>query len=1166
MNHPYAQPQFRVDVVRFTNGQVNTVTVTPISPAGANVDILQVINAISTTLHAAVIDALRPATNNQISRVVGNLQMNNIHNTMHTHTERVRVTDINTNLINEIFDRATHAESNPDIDINDVEWTYYITPGITVGRKCGPAPGVAKLTTMPVTYNGYTPGCLSVALSYALIMAGEKGETAKRQTKDNRVKHLVTFAKELSIELAWDNEMPLVAAKDILELYPEYRIAILCKSVDYPIHLYTGRFFKGNYNDLTQDKTIYLGVTFGLEPHVFVISSPGEYLSKSWKSFCKPCCHVHQNTEGCPQGHKEPKAPVRVQCENCNAPPFLKSSKFNHFCTAGKCHHCKILLDDAAMAAHRCPLFGALNKMEGKFIGEPFHGDEAEDNEFRKESERVLWVYDLESRAVLTGKKIPAFKVNPVTMLFELNAFCEIDIVQVDQTKQVPCLVTYWNVFNSQVKYSRSISDFLLEMLSSNDGKNTVAAHNAAGYDTKLLFDHLSHFHKEVLVDVKPIVRGTKIMRLQIGKTVFTDTLLHLPGSLAALAENYLQEDLGKTIFPHNFNTPQNANYIGPKPSYLPSELNPIPAFDWRYSAKSKKELDANIAEHNELPQVYDHDETMITYGCKDSELLGKIVKIHSENITQLVASVNPKAAFSPWHSTTVAGFVHKTILYNQRIQALIDPKIPLSLSEINGISSNTWVALEAEEHYFAKEALRGGRTEVRKFYHKGPIKCFDVHSMYPSVQMAKTIHVMGKDIPVLYPVGAPIIEVFDPAYLPCHIHAKDMSLCTCQTRRRSQKLNIQSLPQPKNLHDYIQNFDGVICIDATPPNIFHPLLPVFQDNKCVFSCEPIICKTYLSPMLKVAIDNGYIVTKIYRADRYKMLPSLWTEMLAPFYLEKYYYSKDYYTPEQQKEHCHLAETKFGFKIDHSKCSKQAARKMSAKLLINSAWGKLAESVDHTQSQVLSYEQTETSMKYYKDEEDGHIVTRQIQAITQDLNLYKYDERRIKVDPILNKGNVAVAAFVPMYGQLLLWNELHQLGDRVIMCDTDSVKYYDKGGDEYQTKIGSFLGDWEDEGTLSEFVSIGLKSYCLRQGDKETTKLKGLCLKYSHSGIINFETIKEALIFGDIIPTPQMSMDYKFGEGINIREYLKDVKFDESILKGNYDPESFILYPFGYKV
>jgi hypothetical protein len=148
-----------------------------------------------------------------------------------------------------------------------------------------------------------------------------------------------------------------------------------------------------------------------------------------------------------------------------------------------------------------------------------------------------------------------------------------------------------------------------------------------------------------------------------------------------------------------------------------------------------------------------------------------------------------------------------------------------------------------------------------------------------------------------------------------------------------------------------------------------------------------------------------------------------------------------------------------------------------------------------------------------------------------------------------------------------MWNVLHQLGERVLMCDTDSVKYYSTCvPGEFQIKHDNTLGQWEDEGELSQFVSIGLKSYCTRYGDGsgETLKLKGCSLKRAHRNLMNFDVMKSILMDGENAKIPQLSFDYKFGQGITTREFLKTVPFDSSILKGDYDPTNYRVYPFGY--
>ena len=148
-----------------------------------------------------------------------------------------------------------------------------------------------------------------------------------------------------------------------------------------------------------------------------------------------------------------------------------------------------------------------------------------------------------------------------------------------------------------------------------------------------------------------------------------------------------------------------------------------------------------------------------------------------------------------------------------------------------------------------------------------------------------------------------------------------------------------------------------------------------------------------------------------------------------------------------------------------------------------------------------------------------------------------------------------------------MWNVLNQLGDRVLMCDTDSVKYYSTGAEnEYQVIPGNALGQWEDEGNLGEFVSIGLKCYGLRfSNGKEEYKIKGCSLKRSHQKLINFDSMKEILMNGKQVSIPQNSFDYGYGKGMSTREFLKTVKFDQNILKGNYDENRHQLFPFGYE-
>jgi hypothetical protein len=184
------------------------------------------------------------------------------------------------------------------------------------------------------------------------------------------------------------------------------------------------------------------------------------------------------------------------------------------------------------------------------------------------------------------------------------------------------------------------------------------------------------------------------------------------------------------------------------------------------------------------------------------------------------------------------------------------------------------------------------------------------------------------------------------------------------------------------------------------------------------------------------------------------------------------------------------------------------------------------------------------------------------------VTLFKYKEDRKELIPKLRDTYLPAAVFVPMYGRMMLYNVLHKLGKRVVMCDTDSV-IYDPVGLVDDIETGDTLGDWEEEpGEIIGFVGIAPKSYGLKYADGSSVfKTKGLCLKRSHQATVNYETARLMVLSrGEyVIPVAQMSFDFTPGKPVCTRKYLKELKFNPSGLKGIYDYDEFYLYPFGYE-
>ena len=1180
----YSLPTFSVLTTRHSDGHPDTITITPTARGGIMISEARVFTQVGDALRAAIYQELRPYrqlwTNNNLRRnVTGILQMNNIDDSRHAHTEDIEVSNINFEAIQEIFFKATGAGSNPDLTIYNVEFTYWINPlSFDTGRGKSWSlftQGIIVINigiihqTLNVPKVANDPRCTRIvncaASSIVFILAREGYYGTTFQTKIGQKREMKNWylrSIDLMDKFNWKEDVLVSQIPEFVKHFPKYRIVI----VNTITRSSSTRDFKGvEYIEKDDEKIIYLH--HDVQNHHFIaISKIKAFIRRRGPTYnwCIKCSCITTPFQSCHCGDISRTPASYKECLDCGK---LYTSANKHSCFSKQCRGCQLSFStkDDSMLHHRCPIFMNSSRSYKPFIGE---------TEDELKNQYNLWVYDIESALIATDKTIPSYDTDE-DGYFPL----EHQISFITQSFQVPNLVVWKNVFTKESHHSYSIDEFIEFMLTVNDGYNLVIAHNSKGYDGRLVFEAISKFQLDLKIE--PLLRGTQMIRLKVGHTMFQDSLLHLSGSLSSLAKDFLQNSeihMEKGEFPHFFNREVYRDYIGPLPG------------DEFYDLKFTLKDDESRRKHQDFRMEWegrndwDAEKYLLEYCQNDVNILCEIVYLHHVQCLEIIQEYNPTLAISPWHFTTAAGYMHKLFLMEQSLLLSKSEKDPSIIQEI---TQSSWAALEVNEHYFAKLALRGGRTEVRKFYHKVQpneiIKCIDVHSMYPSIQIGKDITVAGLKIPLLFPVGTPCIEIHDMDYYPCNLHFENPDFkCKCPLDKKvsaqGKKLNIKIF-QETDLHDYIRNFDGILMIDVTPPNMYHPILPVYDEEtkKCVFSCNPIIRKTFASPILKVAISQGYIVTKIYRADRYKLSESKWKGLLGSMYKMKYYSSSNgdktlpYETVEENHQrHYHFYKNNFDIELDFSQCRKRPALKLSSKVLINSPWGKHAESVDHTQSKVLHYEDSINSEEFLYQIEKRQVKVKQITTLTQERTLFKYDERRQWNDkivrPNLHKGYLPCAVFVPMYGQLMTWDILNQVGERALMCDTDSVKYISNGIDT-DIQASDCLGEWEDEGNLIEFVSIGLKSYGLRyeDGKPDSFKLKGCCLKRSHKNQINFETMKDMLFDSRKISIPQLSFDYTMGEGIKTRQYLKMVKFDKSILKGDYDEDSTILYPFNYQ-
>lgn len=95
-------------------------------------------------------------------------------------------------------------------------------------------------------------------------------------------------------------------------------------------------------------------------------------------------------------------------------------------------------------------------------------------------------------------------------------------------------------------------------------GNNIVAvAHNFRGYDGLLILQGLL---KHTMEPPQVILSGGKVMTIQLGCLKFVDSLNFLAMPLKDMPKTFGMTELKKGYFPHFFNRPENANYIGAYP------------------------------------------------------------------------------------------------------------------------------------------------------------------------------------------------------------------------------------------------------------------------------------------------------------------------------------------------------------------------------------------------------------------------------------------------------------------------------------------------------------------------------------------------------------------------------------------------------------------------
>jgi hypothetical protein len=926
---------------------------------------------------------------------------------------------------------------------------------------------------------------------------------------------------------------------------------------------------------------------------------------------CYKCCTSARSNSSnqkcqCGEIEGEKRLPKKLlHCRDCEA-AYYKSfdPRREHKCGQSTCKFCQQYYKTGEVGTHRCPLFVDPSSLLKIFDGdenpaiEQLIQDASAEKLLQKNADRQargwkpltelaenryqLWVWDIESCFKPVHIETEVFNIDEDGAV-KLEPG-DLEVTRMQKMAHVGNYVHCRNVFNDDEYEFDTLEDFIdFATVKNNKGYNYFLAHNSSGYDSRLLFEVAC---KHLTCPPEPVFKGSRMMRLTLNKAVFQDSFLHLSDSLATLGKGF-QLATPKGYFPHLFST---GNFIDYNDKIPAKEY-----FDLTFTCKTEADFKAFNLWWKEWDDGYLTDKEKYTWNYRDQRrfycrndtlMLKQIVYIYH---TEIIKSLKdyPYLTVSPWFFPTKAGHVHKLMLRHVHEGHYINS---MSVEELKDYAQTTWCALEPEEHYFAHKALRGGMTNICKYIHEGRYHYQDIQSAYPSVQL---------DVNNLYPVGSPMIEVFDENSYPCRFcyasrkctHNLEQKL-DIESKHRQNKLKIKFV-KVSDLHDYCLNFFGIITVDITPPtNLYHPLIQGYDHvkKKVIGSLEPIKMETLTSVMLIEAIKIGYVVTKIYRADRYTASESKWRNgLLGDMYVNKMRNAGKVKLEDQQR----MKDTFMNkFKIDlgdFNTYEKNAVKKQVAKGPITAAWGKHAESVDHGKS-VMFRQTNNDGMDFYRELLLNKSSLSNVRSVGNNM-LFDYKENRQMKRPELHKTYLPAAVFVTAYGRLKLWRKLVEIDPpgtpkeklRVMMYDTDSIVYecHDHENDQH-IEPGDCLGDWEyedietDHKGLSKFYAIGPKSYAIVCADgTEKMKLKGAVIKHSHFRIMTPEVMKELVLskkpgaVSKVATLPQMTFDYKLGygeESMTTRYFRKIVQFHEKDVKGKFSWEDYRGYPDGFEV
>ncbi|KAL4150015.1 hypothetical protein QTP88_003864 [Uroleucon formosanum] len=246
-----------------------------------------------------------------------------------------------------------------------------------------------------------------------------------------------------------------------------------------------------------------------------------------------------------------------------------------------------------------------------------------------------------------------------------------------------------------------------------------------------------------------------------------------------------------------------------------------------------------------------------------------------------------------------------------------------------------------------------------------------------------------------------------------------------------------ENIVKPKS---YNKNWFGVIKCKILPPrNLYHPVLPVKvrmnKYEKLLFPLcleyERMITGTWSTIKVNKAIEKSYKIQEIHEVWHFKNKSNKLFKGYVRYFMKiKLESNRHHYNSNE--EYIQDIKIKLNIDLDPEKIEVNPARRAVAKTCLNRLWGKFEQRQNMTQTEYMS-----DVRRFYEILLDDRLTDINVNYLTDEMT--------------------QMTLFTTANARLRLYEQLGELGEAVIYCDTDSIVYFYDG--KNTVKTGDMLGE-----------------------------------------------------------------------------------------------------------